>query len=61
MIKQIKDYSISLDRDRYSTSVVAKYLDTATVKEISKCHKTALTHDMIFAKEYASTSDEKWN
>ena len=30
-ISQMKDYSISVDQDRYATSVVAKYLDTVTV------------------------------
>ena len=29
---QMKDNSISLDQARYDTSIVAKYLDTATVK-----------------------------
>ena len=35
-ISQLKDHSISVDQDRYSTSIVAKYLDTATVKVSKK-------------------------
>ena len=31
-ISKHKDYSISVDQARYATSVVAKYLDTATIK-----------------------------
>ena len=32
-ISQLNDHSISVDQDRYSTSVVEKYLDTTTIKE----------------------------
>ena len=31
-ISQLKDHSNSVDQDRYATSIVAKELDTATVK-----------------------------
>ena len=31
-ISQMNDHSISVDQARYATSVVVKYLDTATVK-----------------------------
>ena len=31
-IYQLRDNSISVDQARYATSIVAKYLDTATVK-----------------------------
>ena len=31
-ISQLKDHSIFMDQARYATSIVAKYLDTATVK-----------------------------
>ena len=58
-ISQLKDHSISVDQDRYNTYFVAKYLDTATVKENSKFHKTILHNDMIFTKEYASTIDKQ--
>ena len=57
-ISQIKDHSVSLDQDIYSTSVVARYLDTVTVKSSTKFYKTTLPSDMIFTKSYASTSDE---
>ena len=43
----------------YATYFVAKYLDTATIKENLKFHKRNLPHDMIFTKEYASTGDEQ--
>ena len=31
-ISQLKDHYISVDQARYDTSVVAKYLDTVTIK-----------------------------
>ena len=43
----------------YATSIVAKYLDTATVKVSNKFYKTTLPADMISTKEDVSTSDEK--
>ena len=49
-ISQLKDYYISVDKARYATSDVEKYLDTATIKGISKFHKTTLPYDMIFTK-----------
>ena len=55
----MKDHSISVDQDRYATSTVSKYLDTATVKASTKFYSTNLTYDMIFTKAYASNSDEK--
>ena len=57
-ISQLKDHSISVDQARYATSIVAKYLDTATVKVSKKIYKTTLPADMIFTKEDVSTSDE---
>ena len=48
-----------MDQARYATSIVSKYLDTATVKSSNKFYKTALPSDMIFTKEDVSTSDEK--
>ena len=50
---------VSVDQDRYTSSVVSKYQDTSRTKENSKFHKTTLPHDMIFTKEYASISDKK--
>ena len=35
-ISQLKDHSISVDQDIYATSIVAKYLDTSTVKVSKK-------------------------
>ena len=58
-ISQLKDHSISVDQAIYATSVVAKYLDTATVKLSNKFYKTTLPADMIFTKEDVSTSDEQ--
>ena len=58
-ISQLKDHSISVDQARYSTSIVAKYLNTATVKVSTKFYKITLSADMIFTEEYLSTSDEQ--
>ena len=58
-ISQMKDHSISVDQARYATSIVAKYLDTATVKVSTKFYKTTFPADMIFKKEDVSTSDEQ--
>ena len=52
----MKDHSISIDQDGYATSIVAKYLDTATVKVSTKFYNTTLPADMIFKKEDVSTS-----
>ena len=48
-----------MDQARYDTSIVAKYLDTATVKVSTKFYKTTFPSDMIFTKEDVSTSDGK--
>ena len=56
-ISQMKGHSISVDQARYATSVVAKYLDTATVKASTNFYKTNLLSDMIFNKTDAYTSD----
>ena len=39
-----------MDQDRYATSIVAKYPDTATIKENSKFYNTNLPPGMSFAK-----------
>ena len=49
-ISQMKDHSISVDQDRYDTSIVAKYLDTATVQAGTKFFKTTFPSDIIFTK-----------
>ena len=59
IISQLNYHSISVDQDRYATSIVEKYLDTATVKVSNKFYKTPLTAGMIFRKEDVSTSDEQ--
>ena len=61
IISQMKDHSISVDRDIYATSVVSKYLDTATVKASTKFYKTTLPSDTIFTKDDTYTSDEKFD
>ena len=58
-ISLLKDHYISVDQDRYATSIVAKYLDTATVKISNKFYKKTLPAGIIFTKEDVSTSDEK--
>ena len=58
IISQMKDHSISVDQARYATSIVAKYLDTSTVKTNIKFYNTTLLSDMILTKDDAYTSDE---
>ena len=58
-MSQLRDHSISEDQARYATSIIAKYLDTATVKVSKKFYKTTLPADMILTKEDVSTSDEQ--
>ena len=59
IISQLKDHSILVEQARYSTSIVAKYLYTATVKVSNKFYKTTLPSGIIFTKEYVSTSDDQ--
>ena len=59
IISQLKDHSISVDQAIYATSIVAKYLDTATVKLSTKFYKTTFPADMISTKEDVSKSDEQ--
>ena len=56
-IYQLKDHSISADQYKYATSIVAKYLDTITVKICKKFYKTRFPADIIFTKEDVSASD----
>ena len=56
---QIKDHSISVDKARYDTSIVAKYLDSATVKVGTKFYNTTFTYNMIFRKDDTFTSYEQ--
>ena len=55
----MKDHSIYVDQARYATSIVLKYLDTATVKVSTKFYKTTFPADTISTKEDVSTSDEQ--
>ena len=48
-----------MDQARHSTSILAKYLDTATIKASNKFYKTTLPADMIFTKEDVSIIDEQ--
>ena len=48
-----------MDQAIYATSIVPKYLDTATVKLSTKFYKTTLPAEMVFTKEGVSTSDEQ--
>ena len=55
----MKDHYISVDQDIYATSILAKYLDTATVKAITRFYKNTLPYDIIFTKFDVSTSDDQ--
>ena len=55
----MKDHSISTDKARYDTYIVANYLDTDAVKTSTKFYKTTFPSDMIITKDDASTSDEQ--
>ena len=55
----MRDHSIYVDQARYATSIVAKYLDTATIKASKNFYNTTLPSDMIFTKADASTIDEE--
>ena len=57
-ISQMKDNYIYLDQARYATYIVAKYLDTATVKASTRFYKTTFPYDMIPTKYDTSTSYE---
>ena len=58
-ISNMKDHSISVYQAIYDTSIVAKYLDTATVQRSAKFYKTNFPSDMIFTEADASTSYEQ--
>ena len=57
IISQMKYHSISVGQDRYATSIVEKYLYTATVKASTKFYDNILPSDMVFTKADTSTSD----
>ena len=55
----MKDHFISVDQARYYTSIVEKYLDTATVKAGTEFYNNTFPSDMIFTKADAYTRDEQ--
>ena len=55
----MKNHNISVYHDRYTTSIVTKYLDNPTVKTSNFFYNTTLWSDIIFTKDGVSTSDEK--
>ena len=55
----MKDHSISVYYAIYDTSIVAKFLDTVTVKTSKKFYKTSFPSDMIFTKDDVYTSDDQ--
>ena len=60
IIYELKDHSIYVDQSRYVTYIVAKNLDTVTVKTSTRFYNTALPSDMILTKDDTSTSDEQF-
>ena len=58
-ILHMKEHSISVGQARYTTSVVSKYLSTATVKTSKKFYNTTFPSDSLFTKDDVSTIDEQ--
>ena len=58
-MSQMKDHCIYVYQGRYDTSIVAKYLNTATVKASTNIYKTTLSYDMIFTKDDTSAEEGK--
>ena len=50
---------ISVDQVRYDTTIVAKYLDTATVNASKRFYNTTLLSEMIFTKYDTYISNEQ--
>ena len=53
------NHYISVYQDRYATCIVAKYLYNATANTSTNFYMATLKFDVIFTKDYASTSDDK--
>ena len=53
------DHCISVDQDRYAIYIVAKNLDTSTVKTSTKFYNTTLPYNITFNKDDVSTSNDK--
>ena len=47
IISRMKDHYISVNQDIYTTSILAKYLDTDTFKTSTKSYKTNLPSDIF--------------
>ena len=58
-ISHMKYCYISVVQARNATYIVAKYLDTDTLKASTKFYKTKWPSDMVFTKYDTSTSDEQ--
>ena len=58
-ISQMKYHYIYVDQARYSTTIVAKNLDTSIVNAGKKLYKTTLPSNIIFTKDDVSTRDEQ--
>ena len=52
-------HSIYVDQARYSTFIVAKYLDTNKDRASTNFYNNSLPYDMIFTKADTSTSNEQ--
>ena len=55
----MNDHYISMNQARYYTSIVAKYLNTATVKASKYFYKITFPSNIIFTKADTSTSYEQ--
>ena len=55
----MNDHYILVDKARYATYTVAKYMVNYTVKTSTKFYKTTFPYDMIFTKDDVSTSNEQ--
>ena len=59
-ISQMNDDAVSVDKAIYATSIVDKYIDTSMAKTSANVYNITFLSDMIFTKDYVSTSDEKF-
>ena len=55
----MRDHSISVDQDRYATSIVDNFWGTVAVNKSKKNYKNTFPSDMIFTKDDESTSDDQ--
>ena len=55
----MKDHFISVYQNRYTTSIVAKYLDTTTVNTSKTFYKSTFPYDMMFIHNDVSISDDQ--